>query len=397
MENKIAAVLIALTIGTSVSYSQTQKSSAMKKFNVNISASQIAELKQRLAATRWIQEAPPSGWGSPALEVATLKELASYWGGAFDWKKQEARINSFQQYTVKVNDINLHFIYEKGSGTQHIPVLLLHGWASNFTEFLGVAEVFKKAHPEFDVIIPSLPGFGFSDTPASMSSESTAAYMNTLMTEILGYKSYYAHGGDYGAFVAEKLALQYSQTVKGIHLSDIPYYHVYSGVENTSDAENKMMERINQWSQMDGAYAMIQATKPKILGTGLNDSPAALMAWLLQLYNDFGNKEKALTERFGKDELLTNAAIYWFNEKIYTSMRLYSEDASGYGETPVGKVTIPVGFHFQQFDIAGIPPKEFASRFYQNITHWSEGKGGHFAGYGGPKELADDVAAFVGK
>jgi pimeloyl-ACP methyl ester carboxylesterase len=397
MENRIATMLIALAIGTTASFSQTQKTSAMKKFNVNISANQITELKQRLGATRWIQEAPNAGWGNPALEVITLRDIASYWANSFDWKKQEARINSFQQYTVKVNDLNVHFVLEIGSGNEHIPVLLLHGWASNFTEFLSVAESLKKEHPQFDIIIPSLPGFGFSDTPASMSSETTAAYIHTLMTEILGYKSYFIHGGDYGSFVAEKAAFRYPETVEGIHLSDIPYYHLYSSNENLSEAERKLMEKINQWSMMDGTYAMIQATKPKILSTGLNDSPAALMAWFLQLYNDFGDKEKTLIERFSKDELLTNVALYWFNEKIYSSMRIYSEDTGGFGEAPTSKVAVPVGFNFQHFDITGVPPKEFANRFFLNIVHWSEGEGGHFAGYSEGKQISNDIATFVKK
>ena len=397
MKSKIVTAIVAVFFGMNMSYSQTQKINDMKPFNVNISQEQINQLNDRIQNTRWISESKNIGW-NPGLTIDFLKEVAQYWTNSFDWKRQEAYMNCFQQFTAPVSDINIHFVYEKGTNGKRIPILLLHGWAGNFTEFLKVTSLLKKENPNIDIVVPSIPGFGFSDSPGSMSSDNIADYIHKLMTDVIGYNSYYVHGGDYGAFIAEKLALKYPGSVKGLHLSDMPFYHLYAVNEGLSETENEFIQNVNNWSMTDGAYAMIQGTKPKILSTGLNDSPIALAAWLLQLYHDFGNKEKDLFERFDKDELLTNICIYWFNEKIYSSMRMYSEDMSGYEETPVGKVTVPVGFSFNAFDIYGIPPKEFAYRFFETIATWSEHtEEGHFSALSHPEQFKADLVKLVNK
>lgn len=147
---------------------------------------------------------------------------------------------------------------------------------------------------------------------------------------------------------------------------------------------------------MDGAYAMIQGTKPKVLSTGINDSPMGLAAWILQLYNDFSNKEKPLFDKFKKESLFTNLSIYWFTQSIYSSMRIYSEDTNGFGQAAAQKVTVPTGFNFYANDISGIPPKEYAKRFFENISSYTEQKeGGHFAAMSHPASFQKDLAKFI--
>lgn len=401
MKLRIATAFLALIIGSSPAKAQNNRSNSknvqkMKEFQINISPDEIKDLNTRISKTRWINEAEATGWGDPSLDISTVKELTDYWRSGFDWKKQESYINSFPQFRAFVNNINLHFVYQKGKGNGHIPILLLHGWASNFTEFLKTTELIKKENPEFDIIIPSLPGFAFSDVPESMASETAAEYMHQLMTEVLGYKNYYVHGSDYGAFIGEKLALKYSESVKGLHLSDIPFYHFYAPNENLTQVENDYIRKINDWSMKDGAYGMIQGTKPKTLSTGLNDSPSALTAWMLQLYFDFGDKQKPIFDRYSKDDLLVNLCLYWFTESIYSSIRLYSEDMSGFDDKPVGKVSVPVAFNFHKFDISGFMPKEFVERFFSDIVSWTEFKeGGHFAGLSHPQQLKNDLIKFI--
>lgn len=401
MDVQLATVFVALVIGSHPITAQTQLSNSknsqtMKRYQINISQDRITDLANRIASTRWINESTNVGWGDPALDIATIKELTYYWKDNFDWKKQETYINTFPQYTALVKDINIHFIHQEGTGNKKTPILLLHGWGSNFTEYLKTAELLKKENPEADVVIPSIPGFGFSDVPESMASETNAQYLHELMTEVLGYKSYYVHGNDYGAFIAEKMALSYPQAIKGLHLSDIPFYHLYTPNENLTDNENEFIQHVNDWSMKDGAYGMMQGTKPKTLATGLNDSPAALAAWLLQLYFDFGDKDQPVFERFTKDELLLNISLYWFNETIYPSMRIYSEDLSGFDGKPLDKITVPVGLNFHKFDIAGFVPKEFTQRFYSNIVSRTESnEGGHFAGLSHPKQLKTDLISFI--
>jgi pimeloyl-ACP methyl ester carboxylesterase len=395
MKTAFTIIITGMVAGISMSYSQNFKNNLMKPFKITIQQVQIVDLKHRINQTRWIAEPENPGWGS-SLGVQFLKELANYWTNEYDWKKHEMYLNRFNQYKAKVDGTNIHFVYEKGTGTKHIPLLLLHGWAANFTEYIGLLELIKKENPELDVIIPSLPGFGFSETPDTMSSETVASIIHKLMVDVLGYKEYYVHGGDFGGFVAERIAMDNPSSVKGLHLSDIPYYHFYGYNENLSEDENKFMEKINNWSMMDGAYAMIQGTKPKVLATGLNDSPMGLAAWLIQLFSDFSNKEEYLFEKFNRDELLTNASIYWFTGSIYSSMRIYSEDSNGFGQPFLQKVTVPTGFNFFPFDISGIPPREFAGRFYENITSWNEQKsGGHFGALSNPELLYEDLIKFI--
>ena len=397
MKLKCTTAVLTFLFSTNLSFSQTQKYSDMKPFKVQISPEQINDLHNRINNTRWIVESGNSGWNN-GLDIAFLKSIATYWANDFDWNSQEFYLNSFEQFKSKVNDIDIHFVYEKSEQSDKIPLLLLHGWASNFTEFLNTIRLIKKEHPNIEIVAPSIPGFGFSDAPSNMSSENVADYIHQLMTEGLGYDKYYVHGGDYGAFIGEKLALKYPQAILGLHLSDIPFYHLYLPNENLSEVEAAFIENVNNWSMMDGAYAMIQGTRPKILSTGLNDSPMALAAWILQLYHDFGNKEKTLLERFNQNELLTNICIYWFNQKIYSSMRMYAEDMSGYEETSSGKVKVPVGFYFNEHDITGIPPRKFAERFFEKIVTWTEHQdAGHFSSLSHPKPFQEDLIHFIQK
>lgn len=392
--------LISLVVITGIgfnnhSYSQNKKDILMKEFKINVEDSKITDLKNRIRNTRWIADTGGSAWSSE-LSIQYLKELTHYWLNDYDWKKQEKYLNSFRQYRTVVDSCAVHFVYEKGSGTKHIPVLLLHGWAANFTQYLRVVELLKKENPDLDLIVPSLPGFAFSETPDIMNSDKVALLMHKLMTDVLGYRQYYIHGKDFGSFVGEKMAMDYPESVKGLHLSDIPYYHLYGQNENLSNEEEGFINKINEWSMMDGAYASIQGTRPKILSSSLNDSPVGLAAWLLQLFHSFSDKNKDMDARYNKDELLTNISIYWFTETIYSSMRIYSEDTHGFGEAVTQKTTVPAGFCFYPSDIMEIPPKEFVNRFFSNICSWTELKeGGHFGTMEDPNTLHQDLVNFI--
>jgi len=368
----------------------------MESFRIHISQNKIAGLKNRIKNTRWIEESAPATWITDT-DVKYLKELSDYWLNAYDWKKQESFLNSFKQYTTKIDSLKIHFLYEKGTGTKHIPILLLHGWASCYTKYLKLVEMFKKENQDVDLIVPSHPAFAFSETPATaINSGKVASIMHNLMTKVLGYDRYYVHGGDFGSFVGEKMAMDYPEAVKGLHLSDIPYYHLYGYNENLSQEEENFINRINEWSMQDGAYAGIQGSKPKTLSCALNDSPVGLAAWLLQLFNDFSDKSKPIETKYNRDELLTNISIYWFTETIYSSMRIYTEDTHGFGEPVIRKTSVPTGFCFYPFDISGIPPKAFANRFFTNIVSWTEQKsGGHFGAMENPFSLYLDLVDFM--
>lgn len=379
-------------------YSQTQKHSLMKAFKINVPEQQITELQQRIRHTRWFSEPPPSGWSS-SLSIEQIKQITNHWLTKYNWKQQETWLNSFEQFTVEAGGFDLHFVFEKGKESRRIPLLLLHGWAGSYTQYLPLVELLREQNPELDIIVPSFPGFGYSKaTDNPITTEKAADALHELMTKVLGYDHYYIHGGDFGAFTGEQLAIKYPESVKGLHLTDIPYYHLYGANENLSAAETKFMEKINTWSMMDGAYAGIQGSKPKILSIGLNDSPVALAAWLLQLHQDFSDKEKSLSEKYNMDALLTNISLYWFTGTVYSSMRIYSEDDHGFGEAVTGKAAVPTGFSFFPHDISGVPPKEFVKRFFPDIVSWSEpASGGHFAVVEDPELVRKEIVEFIRK
>jgi pimeloyl-ACP methyl ester carboxylesterase len=377
-------------------YSQNQKTNGMKTFKINIEDKQITDLNDRIKNTRWFTESESASWG-PNLSVNQVKEFSNYWATKFEWKKQETYLNSFKQYKAEIDSLDIHFVYEKGSGTKHIPILFLHGWAENYTKYLKVVERFKIENPEMDLILPSLPGFAFSETPkADLNSEKVANILNKLMTEVLGYKQYYVHGGDFGSIIGEKMALDFPKSVKGLHLTDIPFYHLYGSNENLIQEESTFIEKVNGFSMQNGAYAMIQSTKPKTVSIGLNDSPVGLAYWLLQLYNDLSDGNKDLETKYNKDELLTNISIYWFTQSVYSSMRIYAEDNHGFGEPITQKTTVPTAFCFYPYDISGIPPKQYVNRFFSNVVSWSEQKsGGHFGTIENPSALHLDLVSFI--
>lgn len=368
----------------------------MESFNIAIDQSRIDDLKDRIRRTRWINRPAPPGWVSD-MDIDYLKSLADYWASEYDWRKEEAYLNGFNQYKAKINGLDLHFLHETGTGSKRIPVLLLHGWANTYAMYLKMVERIKKEHAGLDLIVPSHPGFAFSGIPETpITSEFVAGIMHKLMHDVLGYDEYYVHGGDFGSFVGEKMALTYPQSVKGLHFTDIPYYHLYGANENMKPEEAEFIERINAWSYQDGAYAGIQGSKPKTLSTALADSPVGLAAWLLQLFNDFSDKNKSLEEKYDRGDLLTNISLYWFTDTLYSSMRIYSEDTNGFGEPFLEKSAAPAGFSFYPFDIMGIPPKDFVERFFSRVVHWTEQQaGGHFAAMENPASLQVDLVNFI--
>ena len=380
-------------------------------FQINIPQPVIDDLKARLAATRWVPEIDTTEWkkGTPANY---LQELCQYWQKDYDWKQQEASLNRFQQYTSEVNGFNLHFIYQKGEGTKSIPLLLTHGWPDSFYRFYKFIPLLTKADENgfsFDVVVPSIPGYGFSDIPKKdgMNPKKIAGLFNQLMTDELGYKKYVAHGGDWGSSITEQLALYHNSDVIAIHLTDVPFAHGMQKIEDCSPAENKYLEETKMWQQTEGAYSSIQSTKPQSLAPGLNDSPAGLAAWIIEKFYAWSDNGGDIENAFTKDELLTNLTIYWGTQTVYSSINIYYEGIQAIMQAkynPLVKLNpfdktgdkseVPAAFALFPKDIAPAP-KKFAERFF-NVQRWTEmKKGGHFAALEQPELLAADIREFV--
>lgn len=370
-------------------------------FHINVAQSVLDDLKERLADTRWSDEVEGADWDY-GTKLNYLKELADYWLHEFDWRKQEAMLNQFPQYKATVDGLNIHFIYQKGKGPNPIPLVLTHGWPDSFFRMYKIipmltdpARFGKDPADSFDVIVPSFPGFGFSDKPTKpgLNLGRTAELWHALMTNVLGYPRYAAAGGDGGAAVSELLGQKYPDSLIGVHLTDMGFQARMNADPKTfSKAEQKYMEQMEQMGMQEGAYAMVQGTKPQSLAYGLNDSPVGLAAWIVEKFRSWSDCDGDVEKSFTKDELLTNIMIYWVTDSIGSAMRGYYEETKTSSYKPGGRVNVPVGMAV--FPKDNPPPREFAERGL-SIHRWTEMlHGGHFAALEEPEALANELREF---
>ncbi len=376
----------------------------VQPFKIAISDQVLDDLKQRLANTRWPDESLDSGWDYGS-NLAYVKELVEYWRSNFDWRAQEKRLNEFNHFKTGVEGLNIHFIHERGTGPNPMPLVITHGWPSTFFEMSKIVPLLADpgshgGDPEdsFDVVAPSLPGFGFSDRPKQRGMQvlKVADMWAKLMTENLGYPRFAAVGGDIGAGVTSRLGFAHPDSLTGIHLTSItrPTPYLGPGAKTLTEAESAYSAQREKWQQDEGGYAHIQGTKPQTRAYGLNDSPAGLAAWIVEKYRTWSDCHGDVESRFSKDELLTTITIYWVTQTISSSTRMYLENQTHtWVMGPDERVKAPVGVALFPQEIAK-PPREWAERSY-DVRRWTEmPKGGHFAALEEPELLAEEVRAF---
>lgn len=414
-------------------------------FTVRIDQQVLDDLAQRIARTRWTDEVEDAGWNY-GTNQAYLRELLAYWRDQFDWRRQEALLNQFAHFRAEVDgfgdSFGLHFIHERGSGDNPIPLLLTHGWPDSFFRFYKIIPMLT--HPEqfggdpadsFTVVVPSLPGFSFSDRPAKkgMDEQRVAELLSALMTKTLGYSRYAAHGGDLGSGITQTLAQRHGDDLIGIHLVDVPYKNMYMVDASTaSEAERAYLQEGEQWGMREGAYAMLHSTRPQTLGYGLNDSPAGLASWIVEKFYNWSDCNGNLESRFTKDELLTNITMYWATQTINSSIRYYRElqswgdeaggqdwsQSEGWAQDAAqeaaqgaaheaGSAHEDQGWQQGWGSVVDVPtavaifpkdlvhaPREFGERFF-NIQQWTEmPRGGHFSALEEPELLVNDIREF---
>jgi pimeloyl-ACP methyl ester carboxylesterase len=251
----------------------------------------------------------------------------------------------------------------------------------------------------FDLVIPSIPGFGFSDKPVEpgMTPKRIASLFYKLMTEELGYTKFFAQGGDWGSSITEQIAIQYPASLLGYHMTDIPYYHLFAVPPNDLTApEKKFMEAGKKWQMTEGGYAMLLSSQPQTLGYGLNDSPAGLASWIIEKFYRWSDCNGSLENCFSKDELLNNLNIYWFTQTINAANRIYYETARQVPPQNFKKIEVPAAITMYPKDLI-MAPREYADRIY-NVQKWTEmKKGGHFAALEQPELFSEDIREFAGK
>jgi pimeloyl-ACP methyl ester carboxylesterase len=375
---------------------------SIQPFQVNVPQATLDDLRERLARTRWPDEVEGAGWDY-GTNLQYMKELADYWQHTYDWRKQEAELNTFAQFKADIDSVGIHFIHERGKGPHPMPIILTHGWPGSFYEMLKVIPMLTdpeshggKAEDAFDVIVPSLPGYGFSDRPTQrgMTGSRIADMWARLMTKELGYQRFAAQGGDWGGTVTEQLAVAHPDVVLGFHLNNIPFHHLFAKADNLSQEEKTYLEAAGRWQFAEGAYAMIQGSKPQTLAYGLHDSPLGLAAWIVEKFRSWSDCAGDVEKRFTKDELLTTITLYWVTETINAANRLYYETAHDF--TPpqhTGRSDVPAAIARFPRDILPAP-REWAERWF-HVQRWTEmPRGGHFAALEEPELLAEDMRVF---
>jgi pimeloyl-ACP methyl ester carboxylesterase len=377
----------------------------MRRFSIEIAGEAIEDLKARLARTRWPDEVEGAGWDY-GTSLPYLRELVEYWRTAFDWREQERRLNELPQFLSPIDGLDVHFVYVRGTGPKPFPLIVTHGWPSSFAEMHKVigpltdpARHGGDPADAFDVVVPSLPGHGFSGRPTHRGPTRTDRLWRKLMTEVLDYPRFGAHGGDVGARVTSALGRFHGDAVAGIHIGsvDLEWPDPLPSDPELSAAERDYLERIRRWEREEGAYGEIQATRPQTAAYGLNDSPAGLAAWIVEKFWAWSDCGGDLESRFTKDELLTNVTIYWLTGTIGSSMRRYFEvrhDLERKPLKPGERIETPTGIAMFPGERDLLVPREWAERCY-NVRRWTDmPRGGHFPALEEPELLVEDLRAF---
>ena len=371
-------------------------------FRIDVPEDVIQKIYTRVKEYPW-HEMPDDGGWSYGTNLDYMKDFCDYWINKFNWREQERKINKFHHYTSLVDDINIHFIHEKGSGNGAIPLLISHGWPGSIVEFLHIID--PLAHPEkhngniddsFDVIVPSLPGFGFSDRPSRpIGPRKMAKYFDLLMTDNLGYSNYLAQGGDWGGAISSWLGFEHS-ACQAIHINILTMRHPDGpkGKEEKEWAKNFEIEQI-----MENGYRTQQATKPQTLSYAMMDSPVGVAAWIIEKFNSWSDTVGDDIESVhSKDSLLTNIMIYLITKTFNTASWIYygRTEEGGRILSPEGKrVEVPTAAALFPAELLSWPPRSYAERIY-NIKQWTEmPRGGHFAALEQPDLLIEDIRTFA--
>ncbi|WP_321790057.1 epoxide hydrolase [Paraburkholderia sp. J94] len=380
----------------------------IESFQIAIPEHDIEDLRQRIRAARWTPATPSKVW-QQGIDPAWLCEFTAYWATEFDWRAAERKLNSLPQFIAVVGGQRVHYLHRRGvglsAGKAPYPLVITHGWPGSFFEFRALLDELCEpaAHgadpaDTFDVVVPSLPGFGFSAAPAEggMSAFQVADLWASLMRG-LGYGRFGAQGGDLGASVSIALAVRFPQAVDGIHLNYLPGTYepaIDASQQPLSVDEEYFLRAKNSWFALEGGYAHMHATRPLTLAASLNDSPVGLAAWIGEKFRAWSDCGGDVERVFSKDDLLTNISLYWYTQSIGTSMQMYWENRlQPMNFTGSPRATPPVGFARFPKELSQ-PPRSWVERTF-DVTQWSEmPRGGHFAAMEQPRLLAAEIRNF---
>jgi epoxide hydrolase len=363
----------------------------IRPFRIDVPQADLDDLRKRLANTRWPAEVPGAGW-ERGVPTAYLKQLADRWATSYDWRKHEAELNAWPQFTAEIDGQTFHFLHVRSKREDATPLLLIHGWPGSVVEFIDSIEPLSE---DFHLVIPSIPGHGFS-TPLSSTGWThgrIAAAWVTLM-ERLGYERYGVQGGDIGAFQGPLVGKAAPDNVIGVHVNALVTFPMGEDLSDLTESEQERMARFEHFQNEQQGYMHQQGTRPLTAQQGLHDSPTGQLAWIVEKFKEWSDSAAELPEdAVDVDRLLTNVSLYWFTGTAGSSANLYYEtyhDAAAFAPSPRGTVPTGVAVSLTQ-DVA---IRKLAERDH-NVVRWTEfERGGHFLAMEQPELFAEDVRAF---
>jgi microsomal epoxide hydrolase len=377
-----------------------------RPFRIEVAQDALDRIRSKVAAYEW-HEAPrgpglEDSWAYGA-NLKYMQRLCAYWIDGYDWRKWEAALNRFPQFMANVDGLDIHFYREEGSGPSPRPLILSHGWPGSVFEFLHIIE--KLAHPErfggdardaFTVIVPSLPGYGWSGKPERPAGPRTVARrFDKLMTDVLGLPDYIAQGGDWGSAISGWMAYE-GKGCRAAHLNMFGWRS--PGVHPETPGEKEYAARAAQLFELEGAYFREHTTKPQTLSYGMMDSPVGACAWIVEKFHGWSDTRQGFENVYSMDQLLTNVMIYLVTRTFNTATWLYRGLAEDPGGPPVPngtRIEKPVGIAAFPIDLIPFPPRSLVER-HMNVAHWTDfAEGGHFAALERPDDLVNDIRAFA--
>lgn len=374
----------------------------IRPFRIAVPDAVLADLKARLKNPRIPAPLDGPGWAL-GTDTAYLRELVTYWRDRFDWRAAERRLNAMEQFTTTIDGRRVHFVHRKAKQTGAFPLLVTHGWPGSIAEFTKVIGPLTdpvthggEARDAFDVVMPSIPGFGYSEAPTAAGYDpARIATIEAALMARLGYTRYGVQGGDWGSIISTQVAARDTAHVAGLHLN-MCFGAAPAGSDpeaGLTDAEKARLKTRQTFQNEETGYQQIQGTKPQTIGIALNDSPVALAAWIVEKFRTWCDCDGHPETIFTKDELLTNITLYWVTETAASSARIYYESRHPTTPPVPGKIAAPMGCADFPREIIWSPRRWLESRY--TITRWTTmPRGGHFAAMEQPQLLVDDVRAF---
>jgi pimeloyl-ACP methyl ester carboxylesterase len=395
----VAVVVVLITIPPSRAQAEGANATAIKPFKAHIPDGVLADLRRRLAETRWPDQLPGTTWEYGA-DISKVRELANYWLKDYDWRAEEARINRFDQFTTEIDGQTIYFIHERSPRKDATPLMLIHGWPGSIVEFLALIDPLTHPNdsrtPAFDVVVPSLPGFGFSGPTKSRGWDALRmAKAFIILMDRLGYSRYGVQGGDWGSTIAEHMAREAPTHVVGLHLNLIfvPPPSPNAMKDLTADERRRYSQ---WWDEGRSTFFNLQSSESQTVAYALTDSPVGWMAWLAEKFQDLTDNDGDFLHSVDRDTFLSDVTLYWVTGTVGSSMRIYREGRLSAGDEVPPPIKTPVAYAVFPKEVVAAPER-WIDQTYNVVQRTEMPRGGHFAALEQPDLMVQDIRQFFAK